>query len=289
MAINGDNNHNHFSMEIKNLKDTPVKDIVQAISESFADYFVPLSSEVAYWEQRFKGARVNLELSFGMFDKDKLVGFIINGIDNSNGFKTAFNTGTGVTEAARGHGVTDNLYHYAMPVFKEHGVQCCSLEVIEQNARAIHVYERIGFNISKRLKCFKGTIAHSDEKVTVQEIPFSAIEQGSLAVDKFYSWDNTSTAIKASGDIYKSYKVTDENGTDAGFFILNPSSGHVIQFEPTSDHPLKASQLLAGVSSVADVVKINNVDTHRPYIISSFLKAGLENFIDQYEMHMTLA
>ena len=276
-------------MEIKNLKDLPFGDIVQAIGESFADYFVPLPSEVAYWEQRFKGARVNLELSFGMFDQDKLVGFIINGVDYSNGFKTAFNTGTGVTEAARGHGVTDNLYQYAMPIFKEHGIQCCSLEVIEQNARAIHVYERIGFNISKRLKCFKGSVTPSDEKVAVQEIPFSTLEPASTAVDKFYSWDNTSTAIKASGDIYKCYNVKDENGTDVGYFIMNPSSGYIAQFEPGSDHPRQALQLLAGVSSVANVVKINNVDTNRTYITSSFLKAGLENFIDQYEMHMMLA
>jgi ribosomal protein S18 acetylase RimI-like enzyme len=282
-------NYNPLSMEIKNLKDTPIQDIVQAISESFADYFVPLPSEVSYWEQRFKGARVNLELSFGMFDQGKLVGFIINGIDYSNGFKTAFNTGTGVTEAARGHGVTDDLYQYAIPVFKEHGIQCCSLEVIEQNARAIHVYERIGFSISKRLKCFKGTIVSSDEKVTVREMPFSALEQESKAVDKFYSWDNTSTAIKASGSIYKSYSVKDESGTDAGFFIMNPSSGYVVQFEPNGDHPSKASQLLAGVNNIANVVKINNVDTNRTYITSSFLKAGLENFIDQYEMHMMLA
>jgi ribosomal protein S18 acetylase RimI-like enzyme len=276
-------------MEIKNLKDTPIQDIVQAISESFADYFVPLPSEVAYWEQRFKGARVNLELSFGMFDQGKLVGFIINGIDYSNSFKTAFNTGTGVTEAARGHGVTDDLYEYAIPIFKEHGIQCCSLEVIEQNARAIHVYERIGFNISKRLKCFKGTIAPSDENITIQEIPFSVIESESIAVDKFYSWDNTSTAIKASGDIYKCYKVKDESETDAGYFIMNPSSGYIAQFEPKGDHSHKASQLLTGVGSIANVVKINNVDTNRTYITSSFLKAGLENFIDQYEMHMMLA
>lgn len=276
-------------MEIKNLKDIPFGDIVQAIGESFADYFVPLPSEVAYWEQRFKGARVNLELSFGMFDGEKLVGFIINGVDYSNGFKTAFNTGTGVTEAARGHGVTDNLYQYAIPIFKEHGIQCCSLEVIEQNARAIHVYERIGFNISKRLKCFKGSVTPSGEKVTVQEIPFSTLEPASTAVDKFYSWDNTSTAIKASGDIYKCYNVKDENGTDAGYFIMNPLSGYIAQFEPGSDQPRQALQLLTGVSSVANVVKINNVDTNRTYITSSFLKAGLENFIDQYEMHMMLA
>lgn len=276
-------------MEIKNLSNTPIQDIVQAISESFADYFVPLPSEVSYWEQRFKGARVNLELSFGMFDQDKLVGFIINGVDYANGFKTAFNTGTGVTEAARGHGVTDDLYKYAIPVFKEHGIQCCSLEVIEQNERAIHVYERIGFSIRKRLKCFKGTIAPSDEKITVQEIPFSAIESESIAVDPLYSWDNTSTAIKASGDIYKSYKVTDEGGSEAGFFVMNPSSGYVAQFEPSDSHPQKGSQLLAGMSTITSAVKINNVDTNRTYVISSLLKAKLENFIDQYEMHMMLS
>jgi ribosomal protein S18 acetylase RimI-like enzyme len=275
-------------MDIKNLKDTPFADIVAALSESFSDYLVPMPSEVSYWENRFKAARVDFGLSFGMFDKDKLVGFIINGIDDVDGIKTAFNTGTGVTQSARGQGVTDKLYQYALPIFKDQGIQRCSLEVIEKNERAIHVYERIGFAIHKRLKCFKGAISPTDENVTVTEVPFAAIEAQSRATDHFYSWDNTSTSIKASGSLYKSYKVMDSGGQESGYFVINPLSGYVAQLDAVTTSTDQALKVLSGMASVANVVKINNIDTSRTPIISALLKAGLDNFIDQYEMQLSI-
>lgn len=275
-------------MEIKNLKDTPFADVIAALSESFSDYLVPLPSEVAYWENRFKAARVDFELSFGMFDKEKLVGFIINGIDHIAGVKTAFNTGTGVTKSARGQGVTDKLYQYALPIFKDQGIQRCSLEVIEKNDRAIHVYERIGFSIQKRLKCFKGPITCMDENVVTTQVPFDTIEAQSRATDHFYSWDNTSTSIKASGEQYKSYKVTDAGGAESGYFVINPTSGYVAQLESTTMSTDQTLQVLSGMASVSHVVKINNIDTARTPIISALLKAGLDNFIDQYEMQLSI-
>jgi ribosomal protein S18 acetylase RimI-like enzyme len=273
-------------MEIKNLKDTPMADVVAAISESFADYFVPMPGDLMYWEKRFKGARVNLELSFGMFDQGKLVGFIINGVDELGGYKTAFNTGTGVTQSARGHGVTEKLYQYAMPVFKAHGIQYCSLEVIEQNERALHVYSRIGFKVARELKCFKGEISLADIDVDITEIPFSSVETLSRAADAHYSWDHTSTTIKALEDAYKTYKVSSKQGHDIGFFVINPGTGYLAQMEPATDQTENAMQLLAGVASVSGTVKVNNVAAERKHIITALEQAGLDNFINQYEMQM---
>ncbi len=275
-------------MEIKNLKGTSLNDIVQAITSSFADYFVQLSSDVAYWEKRFEAARVDYELSFGMFDNGQLVGFIINGIDELNGIKTAFNTGTGVMAESRGHKIIDRLYAHALPYLKEKGIGQCTLEVIRQNERAIHVYERIGFHISKELKCFKGTLAVTDPGAAVQKVSFDQLRDTARAYDSFYSWDNITAAVVASGGSYQCYTVS-KDGKAIGYFILNPATNHLIQFEVTGDNTQEAIPvLLSGIATIAPEVKINNVDNTRKELTGALLAAGLDNFIDQYEMQMTL-
>lgn len=272
-------------MEIKNLKDTSLSDIVRAISASFADYFVQLSSEVSYWEKRFTASRVNYELSYGMFEDGQLVGFIINGIDEAGGVKTAFNTGTGVMASSRGHKIIDQLYQYALPYFKAADIRQCTLEVISQNERAIHVYERIGFRTTRELKCFKGTLSVTEPEARVQQVPFADLAATVAANDPFYSWDHTGTAVAASNGHYQCYRVSC-NGVASGYFILNPDTGHIIQFEAAAPDTWRA--LLSGIASIRPEVKINNVNGSRAEVIAALQAAGLDNFIDQYEMQMSL-
>ena len=275
-------------MEIKNLKDTSLSDIVQTLTLSFADYFVQLSSDVAYWEKRFEASRVDYALSFGMFDEQgKLVGFIINGIDELDGIKTAYNTGTGVMASSRGHKIIDQLYTHALPYFKEAGIRQCTLEVILQNERAIHVYERIGFHISKEMKCFKGTLAVTDPEVRAQQVSFGKLEETAKARDGHYSWDNTAAAVEASDGRYQGYEAY-KGDTMIGYFILSPATNHLIQFEATTGNADDLKSLLSAIATISPEVKINNVDSKRTAITEELLAAGLDNFIDQYEMQMSL-
>jgi len=274
-------------MEIRNLKNVPLSEVVNCITESFADYFVPMPDDPAYWEQRFRAARVDFELSFGIFDETgRLKGFIINGIDELNGIKTAFNSGTGVTSDVRGLKLVDKLYGHAIPLFREKGIRQCMLEVILQNERAIHVYKRIGFNLSRKLHCFKGTLTPSGHEVRVEECPFGKIEKLAHAADSFYSWDNTTAAVKAAGGHYRCYEVYDGDRYK-GYFIINPATGHLVQFETSHEDDLMA--LLDGIAEKAPTVRINNVDSSRQEVVAALLNRGLDNFIDQYEMQMRLS
>lgn len=272
-------------MIIKNLKETSITDIARSITDSFSDYFVKMPSEPSYWENRFKSSRVDYGLSCGLFDQNNLVGFIINGIDTLEGVKTAFNTGTGVTLAARGHKVVDQLYEYIIPGFKENNIRQCALEVIEQNERAIHVYERNGFHIHKKLRCFKGTLS-IDKPVTIKEVPFEKIAPVAEKYDPFYSWDNTTSAIKASNGAYKCYEVYDGAGDNVGYFVINPAQGQLIQIESTHNRPGDFELLLSGIRSITATVRINNVDDKRTEVLNAMAAAGLDNFINQYEMRM---
>ena len=242
-----------------------------------------MPSDVNYWADRFKGARVDLILSYGAFVGDHLVGFIIHGIDDYKGYRTAFNTGTGVIPEYRGQGIVDQIYGHSIPLLQQAGITQCALEVIQDNHRAIRVYERIGFSITRNFLCFKGQLQQPPEELEVSKAPFEEVQ--CLRTDHhFYSWDNVNAAVETAGYIYTTYRVT-AGDRDIGFFTINPKNGYLAQYEAESeDFP----SLLAAVQSVHPAVRINNVDQERAETILFLLAAGLDNHIDQYEMHMNI-
>ena len=271
-------------IEIKNLANTSLATIVDCLLVAFEGYFVQMPSDVKYWESRYKGARVDYSLSFGAFHKDKLVAFIINGVDKSNGVLTAFNTGTGVIPAFRGQQLVDKIYAHAIPILKNKGVQQCSLEVIQANARAIRVYERIGFKIDRSLKCFKGTIDNPVDKVSVQKVDYATLVAAGKPEHDFYSWDHSKEAILKSGLDYQTYKVNREEKT-IGYFSIK-ESGYLGQFEAAEQN---FHFLMNGVKLVNPAIRINNVDARRTTLVNNLLSVGLENTIDQFEMSMGIS
>lgn len=276
-------------MPIHHLANTPLEDIVDCLSKAFADYFVPMPSELAFWQNRFAGARVDFNLSFGMFEANQLVGFIINGIDYKNGEKHAFNTGTGVLPSHRGKRIVDQLYDYAKPHFKAGGVSQLSLEVIEQNDRAIRVYERIGFDKTKKLLCFKGDLQHFEERVKIQQTAIKELVNFPNPNQHYYSWDNTNIAILKSNGIYQLYQIRNKNDEPIGFFVINPSNNYVAQIELLTDHnESNWNQLFAGIQQLTKSFRINNVDDRRVHFVQQLLRAGLHNSINQYEMERSM-
>ncbi len=270
-------------MEIRSLNQTPLRTIVDCLLIAFEDYFVPMPSDVNYWADRFKGARVDLALSYGAFEGERLVGFIIHGIDVYKGQRTAFNTGTGVIPAFRSRKIVDQIYAYSLPKLKEQGITQCALEVIQDNHRAIRVYERIGFSITRNFLCFKGSLKQESEDLEVTPASFEQVQ--CLRTDhQLYSWDNVNAAIQTAGSIYNTFLVR-SGERDIGFFTINPKNGYLAQYEASPDD---FPSLLAGIQAIHPDVRINNVDQERAETILFLLSAGLDNHIDQYEMVMQI-
>lgn len=273
-------------MKIQNLKTTDLAEIVNCLVRAFDGYFVKMPDDVAYWDTRFKGARVDYGLSYGVFDKGELVAFIINGIDEHDGKRAAFNTGTGVIETHRGQQLIDKIYTYALPQLQAAGIEKCMLDVIQANARAIRVYERIGFSIKRNFLCFKGTMTLPEEaEVVVKEVAIQALLKRENPNHFYYSWDDTDVAILSSGGVYKGYLVQNEKGHTLGHFVLNPKNNYVAQLEAAPTHFLN---VMNGLNEIANTVRMNNVDERRTDYIEQLLSSGLENHINQYEMEMLI-
>jgi len=270
-------------MQIKNLSTTNINQIVACLSDSFSEYAVKMPSDPHFWAKRWKSARVDYALSFGVFDKDKLVAFIINGIDEHEGKRTAFNTGTGVIKSHRGQQLVDKMYAAATPHFKEQGIKKWMLEVLCNNKRAIRVYQRIGFKITRTLKCFKGNLNISNPEITVKPIDFNDRPIKENPNHHFYSWDNRDEAIFTSDD-YKTYLVYDKSEKYIGYFCIIPERDYLVQYETDINN---FPSLLAAISSVNSFIKVNNVDSRRVLIVDHLLNAGMENTVDQFEMEVS--
>ena len=158
-------------MIVQSLGNTNTDEIIDCFLMAFENYFVKMPTDRDYYKQRWKSSGVRLDLSYGMFDNNKLVGFIINAIDKRQGQLIAYNAGTGVVPEYRGKKIVKSIYEYAISELIKNGVSKCVLEVINANRYAIKSYESIGFKICKYYKCFNGTISRNyNTNVSLKEV-----------------------------------------------------------------------------------------------------------------------
>jgi len=271
---------------VKKLEHIEFDIIADCFLKSFENYYVKIPTDKNYYKERWKIAKVDYALSYGMFDGGKLVGFIINAIDTRNEEKIAFNTGTGVLPEYRGKQIVRSIYNFAIPDLKTNGVTKCALEVIIENSKAIKTYQSIGFNICKTFKCFSGEIKlNTNEKKLLSEVDYDAFDWGKMPNQQLYSWDFNLEVIKNGN--YKYYQLIYDNLVES-YFIINPSNAYLAQFEVLKESAGCWHRLFKGIKEVSNSIKIINVDTRLNQKIDFINSIGLANTVNQYEMEMNI-
>lgn len=273
-------------MTVKNLRYIDFDEILDCFLIAFENYFVKMPTERNYYKERWRIAKVDFKLSYGMFDGEKLVGFIINAVDKRNGELTAFNTGTGVIPEYRGQKIVKSIYDYALIDLKRNGIVNCSLEVIMDNEIAIRSYQSIGFKIIKKYKCYQGTInLENSDSVDLEEINSNNIDWENLPSNKYYSWDNQKETIQKGN--FKFFHVLN-HGLPESFFAINPDNGYLAQFDLLNRENSGWNRLFNGIKQVSSTIKIINVDERLIKKIECINSVGLINSVDQYEMSLKI-
>lgn len=270
-------------MKIKTLGSIPFEEVMDCFLKAFDGYFVKLPVDLEYWRSRFVIARVDWNLSFGMFDNDQLVGYIINGLDNHNGKFTAYNTGTGVLPEYRGKAIVDQIYAHAIPLLKKNGVEKCLLEVICENERAISVYKRIGFHITRKLRTFSGNLPENPSEVMLQKCHFSEVLETDLLNPGHYAWDSAAEAVKLSGEKLQTYILGTKYAPEA--YLVTGVDGNIVQLESKTGDYIK---LLSAAGRIFKEVKFKNLDADREELIKVLENLHFSNSVNQYEMEMFL-
>lgn len=273
-------------MIVKHLGDTDFNTIMECFLSAFQNYYVPMPTDYNFYRQRWKAAKVDFNLSYGMFDEDQLVGFIIHAIDKRNGEHIAFNTGTGVIPEYRGKKIVKAIYEYAIPELKRHGITKSTLEVIIENEKAVKAYEGVGFKICKTFKCFAGELATEERQFELKKIVFHDMSWEQIPNQDKYSWDFHNRCLKNGNS---EYYFVQSNTKEESFFAINPDNGTINQLEVLTHQKGNWERLLHAVQSISKQVRIINIDDRLSEKISAVKRAGLKNTVNQFEMELSFS
>jgi len=273
-------------MTIKNLSDLSFDTVIECFLLAFEDYDIKMPTDRNYYKKRWKAAKVDLNLSYGMFDNEKLIGFIIHAIDKRAGILTAFNTGTGVIPEYRGNRIVKSIYEYALNDLQHNGIEKSTLEVITKNVRAIRSYESVGFKITKTYKCYDGSIKiENNDQFELIEIALKNVDWKKLPNQQYYSWDfQKETVLEGS---YTFFQVLNNNQPES-YFIINPKNRYLAQFDILNTENKGWERLFMAIKQISNEIRIINVDDRLKYKLDYIELIGLENSVNQYEMELDI-
>lgn len=273
-------------MNVRKLSTKTVTEVLECFLLAFEGYYVKMPTDHNYYKARWKAAGVDFNLSYGMFDEDKLVAFIIHAVDNRAGKLTAFNTGTGVLPEYRGRRIVKSIYEYALNDLLQNGIERSTLEVITKNEKAVRAYQAVGFKISKNYHCFAGEIAvENTELFELKGIALSDVDWAGLPNQQYYSWDFQKETILARN--YAFYHVLNE-GKPESYFIIGQENHYLAQFDLLNHQKDGWERLFSAIKQVSPSVKIINVDDRQTGKLEYIQSIGLPNTVDQYEMELDI-
>ena len=274
-------------MNFNNLEATPISNLLSVYNKAFSDYIVNVQLSQEQFSNKLIGDRVHLDLSFGAYENDELVGCILHGIDEIKNEKVAYNAGTGVTPNFRGNHLTKKMYTYILPKLKQEGIKKVYLEVITENVKAYSIYSKVGFSINRNFNCFSGVI----DKLTTNKSDVQYKKTDTIDW-KIYTqfWDiepSWQGSINAINNIQKNLicYVAEKKDQIIGYIIYNPINSKILQIAVDKNERRKgiARQLVEQINTQQNVYVIN-VDEKSDITNSFFKKLGLLLNIKQYEM-----
>lgn len=268
----------------------------QTFLKAFADYIVPIQLDAAQFRAKLRREGIEPGFCVAAFTGGQMAGFILTGLGEWQGKPAAYNAGTGVVPACRGHKLTQQMYTFLLPKLHESSIEICLLEVIQENKPALKSYQSIGMQITRTLDCFR---AKKEEILLKAEAPANVcIAQSAKPNWKVYptfwdiapSWQNTVAAVRRSTHENIVLEARDQEQSLCGYLILYPKNGAIAQLAVTHEHRGNG----IGTALLREAVKLThapalmciNIDTAGTAITSYLQRRYFKKVIGQFEMQM---
>lgn len=276
-------------MEVKNLENIELEKLVSAINLSFSDYIVPMQLSLEKLESKIAAEDLQLKLSRGVFDGDKMVGLMLHGLRDSDQGIRVYNGATGVIPEYRGKGLVAEMYQHLLPELKSLQVKEMLLEVIIGNHSAIKAYEKMGYTVTRKLDCYKGKLQlrENSSYASLKEMNSFNWSEFIAFWETTPSWQNEVQTLensKAHCRIIGAYR--DE--LLVGYAIFNPVSRRINQFAVAAGHRGKGigNQLFSYINEVIGQQEVYayNVDAKAVSTLKFLKCLGLRDETAQFEM-----
>lgn len=280
-----------MAIEFKSLKETGFDALYEAFNKAFCDYEIRINRDQLSVLLHRRGFRP--ELSFAAFEGKEIVAFTFNGIGEYNGIITAYDTGTGTVPEYRGRGLAAQVFEYSIPFLKDRGIRKYLLEVLQHNDKAVSVYSKLGFDVTREFNYFaqnKNAIQSRPDAVRtcdIRPVTIGECEQVSHFCDFNPSWQNSFASIFRKPDDFHAFGAFAGNQL-TGYCIVEPNSGDITQLAVGRDFRRQghASALFDAVLRLIPIetVKVVNTDTTCTAITQFLESRGIPVRGRQYEM-----
>ena len=281
-----------FIHDFRTLHNIATPQLCDTFNAAFSDYIVPLHLTPSILEQKIQGENLQRNYSIGAFAGEELGGFILHAVDNPAHPTVLYNGGTGVIPTYRGQHLVQKMYEQFIPVYQQQGIRKIILEVISTNLPAIKAYTNSGFDKTRTIHSFKGEV---DMGKPVADISIQANKTPNWAMlstfmDMVPTWSNTMSSIKREGAFTITWEAI-EGGETAGYISVHKDTRRIrsIAVNPRFRRQGIGTALLQhAAEALKGPLSIINIDEHFPEIDAFLKQAGLEHYLSQYEMALSL-
>lgn len=272
-------------MEIKSLDRTNREIIFEAFWEAFKNYVIPLDFNREVHLRRWETSGVDFSLSFGAFDQEKLIAFILHVPVGDE----VFNFGTGVIPSHRGQGLIEKIYQKASPTLQKFSK--VKLEVIKENHRALSLYKKMGFEIKRELLSFQGELniccgTSGEYQYNVAPLKYS-MEMENMRAFLPATESCKEVLIKASEN-HELHELR-RGSTLVAYAIYTPFNASIKELGAIPPIERHFDQLLLYMKLGGQKIRIMNVEESARPVIQYLTSKGMNNFVTQFEMEMPLA
>jgi ribosomal protein S18 acetylase RimI-like enzyme len=285
------------SFDYRTLEDIGTEVLHETFVEAFSDYLVKIDLPLWKFETMTRRRGMDPAMSLGAFSGDRLVGFILNGVRDWGGRRTAYDTGTGVVPEFRKQGATTGMFLRTLEVLKGKGIEQYLLEVIKENDPAGNLYRKQGFRTVRGLSCYLGSREAFEEgeasEVELVKLPVDALgwERLSRFWDFEPSWQNSVDSVMAVPETLRA--VTAVAGDQVvGYGIVEPRTGDVPQLAVDRDHRGKGvgRAILGSLAQLAESenLAVINLEETSEAANEFVLAEGFAPYASQYEMLLPL-
>jgi ribosomal protein S18 acetylase RimI-like enzyme len=260
--------------------------------DAFSDYQVDMQMSEQQFAQRLTRDGVQLEISAGAFDDDRMIGFYINALGDWQGKLTAYDAGTGIVPDYRGRGVAQELFAFTVSRLKERAVSQYLLEVLTSNERAVALYRKLGFIEVRRFAVFRSQQALKPIDDSA-EVEMRRVEEPDWKLfrsfwDGYPSWQNSIDAVERVPNDRMIVGAHVE-GCCVGYGIVFTPSANLMQLAVAPAYRRKGigSRILSALSP-AETLKVNNIDEELKGTLAFFESNGFKVVMEQFEMSLSI-
>ncbi len=284
---------------VRFLSETDKPAIYDTFIEAFSDYHIDMSymTEKVLHNRAIKNS-IRYDLSVGVFDRGRMVGFTQVGCGEWDGRKAAFDSGTGIIPAYRNRGLAGQMFDMIKIGLKEKRVELFILEVLKANEAAIRAYQRSGFRITREFEGLKIDRHQYVPGKCADDIDITRCDKTILAefetdLDWSPSWEENFAAIRNIPDeiqIFTAY----QHKAPVALLIYYPLLQWIMSLVVKKTYRRKGigscllNYLFKSLPSDATEIKVVNIVNTDPAMLALFKGRGFINYADQFEMILNI-